>query len=210
MKTLIALPCMDMVNTEFMRSLLAMDKVGQIQYSIVQSSLIYDSRNTLAKYAIQNNCDRILWIDSDMVFDSDLMKRLSADMDEGRDFVAALFFKRKAPIHPVIYKDVGYYKNDDGTITPAAKPYDDYPEDDIFKVQASGFGAVMVSVDLIKKVVEKYGLPFSPAMGFGEDLSFCNRVAELGVDMWCDSRIKVGHIGSGVITETIYKASNGG
>lgn len=210
MKTLIAIPCMDMVNTEFFRSMLALDKVGQIQYSIVQSSLVYDSRNSLCKYAIQNNCDRILWFDSDMVFDSDTMKMLSADMDEGRDFVAGLFFKRTAPIHPVIYKEMGYWKNEDGSITPIALPYDDYPEDSVFKVKGAGMATVMMSVDIVKKVIDRFGLPFSPIMGFGEDLSFCKRLEELGVDMWCDSRVKVGHIGSGVITEALYKQQNGG
>ena len=32
-------------------------------------------------------------------------------------------------------------------------------------------------------------------LGFGEDLAFCLRVKDLGKKVYCDSRIKVGHIG---------------
>ena len=32
MRTLIAIPCMDMVHTVFMRSMLTLNKVGEVQY----------------------------------------------------------------------------------------------------------------------------------------------------------------------------------
>lgn len=210
MKTMIAIPCMDMVHTGFMRALISMDRPGSTMFGIVQSSLVYDARNTLAKRAITEKCDRILWLDSDMDFDPDFMKRLSADMDEGKEFVAGLYFKRKAPVQPVIYKEVGYWKGEDGTVTPIALPYEDYPRDSLFQIKGAGFGGVMHSVDLLTRVVDKFGLPFAPILGFGEDLSFCKRIEEIGGEMWCDSRAKMGHIGMGTITEDLYLNSLGG
>ena len=53
----------------------------------------------------------------------------------------------------------------------------------------------MMNTSLLKEVEAKYGLPFAPMIGFGEDLSFCLRVKDLGKKIWCDSRVKVGHIG---------------
>ena len=41
-------------------------------------------------------------------------------------------------------------------------------------------------------------------LGFGEDLSFCGRASEVGAELWCDSTIKMGHVGLGTITEDIY------
>lgn len=205
MKTLIAIPCMDMVHTVFMRSLLGLDHVGDVRFSLSCSSLIYDARNTLARQAVKEGYDRILWLDSDMDFQPDLMKRLSDDMDEGREFVSGLYFKRKAPIAPVVYKEVGYYHSKElNEVTPIAVPYSDYPQDEIFKVEGVGFGGCMMSVDLVKRVAEKYGLPFSPILGFGEDLSFCKRVSEIGGEIWCDSRVKMGHVGLGTIGEEAY------
>lgn len=205
MRTLIAIPCMDMVHTIFMKSLISMDRVGECQFGISCSSLIYDARNTLAKKAVIEGFDRVLWLDSDMDFEPDLLKRLSADMDEGREMVSGIYFKRKVPIIPVVYKEVGYFHSKElDEVTPIAVSYEDYPKDEIFKVAGCGFGACLVSVDLIKRVGDEFGLPFSPIMGFGEDLSFCSRVNQLGVEIFCDSRVKLGHVGLGTITEQTY------
>lgn len=204
MRTLICIPCMDMVHTEFMKSFLAMRRVGETKITISCSSLIYDARNTMARRAVKEGFDRVLWLDSDMSFDPDLMERLSARLDEGKEFVTGLYFTRKAPVRPVIYKECGYYEMEDGAVSPRAVWYDDYPREDLFKIEAAGFGGVMMTVDLINKVAGKFGLPFAPMLGFGEDLSFCGRAIQCGAELWCDSTIKMGHVGLGTITESVY------
>lgn len=206
MKTLLAIPCMDMVHTGFMKSLLMMNRVGEIGFSIISSSLIYDARNSLAKHAVDGDFDRMLWLDSDMEFQPDLMLRLMRDMDENNlDIVGGLYFTRRKPSIPVVYQKVGYYHSDeDDSVSPAALSYYEYPKDQLFPCEGIGFGAVLVKTDLIKKVQEKYGLPFSPILGFGEDLSFCMRARDVGSEIWCDSRIKVGHIGQYTFSEEGY------
>ena len=204
MRTLIAIPCMDTVPTQFMQSFVGLRKVGETVTSFTVSTLVHNARNYLAKQAVDEGFDRVLWLDSDMVFDADLMERLSADLDEGREFVAGVYRKRKPPFTPTIYKDVGYYM-EDGNLTPKATCYEDYPRDDVFEINACGFGAVMHSVDLIKQIGAKFGAPFAMLPNFGEDISFCMRAEELGVKMYADSRIKLGHIGQCVITEEFGK-----
>jgi len=210
MKTLICIPCMDMVHTEFMKSLLGMRRVGETKITISCSSLIYDARNEMARRAVREGFDRLLWLDSDMSFEPDLMERLSARLDEGRDFVSGLYFTRKAPVRPVLYKECGYFENDKGEVSPLAVWYDEYPRDTIFEVKATGFGGVMMTTEAVKKVADKFGLPFAPMLGFGEDLSFCGRASQAGVKMWVDSTIKMGHVGLGTITEDIYLQQQGG
>ena len=207
MKTLLAIPCMDMVHTGFMKSLLMMNRVGEIGFSIISSSLIYDARNNLAKHAIDGDFDRILWLDSDMEFKPDLMVELMKDMDENNlDIVGGLYFTRRKPSIPVVYQKVGYYHSDeDDSVSPAALSYYEYPKDQLFPCEGIGFGAVLVKTELVKKVQEKYGLPFSPILGFGEDLSFCMRARDVGSEIYCDSRIKVGHIGQYTFSEEGYK-----
>ena len=205
MRTLIAIPCMDMVHTAFMSSLLMMNRVGDVNFSVSSSSLVYDARNNLSKQAVDGGFDRILWLDSDMKFDPDLFERLSADMDEGLDIVGGIYFSRKAPLVPVVYQKVGYYHNEeDDSVTPAALNYYEYPKDELFPCEGIGFGAVLVKTDLIKKVQDKHGLPFSPILGFGEDLSFCVRARDVGATIYCDSRVKVGHVGQYVFSEGDY------
>lgn len=204
MKTLIAVPCMDMIQTSFVKSLFGLISTGETKLSFRVSSLVYDSRNTLAGEAITQGYDRILFLDSDMAFQPDLFIKLSKDMDEGREYVTGLCFKRKPPFTPVIYKELAYKCEG---LNPEMKleSYLDYPKDEIFEIAGSGCAAVMMTTDLINRVGAKFGYPFSPLMGFGEDVSFCWRVQQLGVPMFCDSRIKVGHVGLCTITEEIYQ-----
>ena len=205
MKTLIAIPCMDMVHTDFMRSCLGMKLEGEVQYTFSQASLIYDGRNTLAKIAVNNGFDRVLWLDSDMQFGPDLFRALSADLDEGREIVSALYFSRKPPIKPVAYKTCRI----NAAGIPEAESFRDFPPAEIFPVAACGFGAVMMTTELLRRVQDRFGLPFSPAYGFGEDLSFCMRVSELGETVWCDSRIRPGHVGTCVYDESAFRAQTG-
>ena len=204
MKTLIAIPHMDTVPFSFMMSMMRLISVGESQIADIGSSLVYDARNRLAGQAVSNGYDRILFIDSDMVFRPDLLVKLSQDIDDGREYVCGLFFSRKPVFEPVIYKTLKY-KCDDG-IHPEMKleKHLDYPQDEVFEVAGSGFGAVLMTTDLINKVGEKFGYPFSPVMGLGEDLSFCWRVQQLGVPMYCDSRVKVGHAGILTVSEETY------
>lgn len=205
MKTFIAIPCMETVHTEFFKCMLNIQTGTEpIIYGVSCSSLIYDARNALAKTAIDAGADRVLWLDSDMIFQPDIVQRLSADMDEGREIVSALYFTRKNPVSPVVYSKTGYSGEEDGKLIPYAEKYIDYPKDKVFECAGFGFGACMVSTDLMKHVYDVYGAPFAPSAGFGEDLTFCRRLEELGIKMYCDSRIKCGHIANTIVTEESY------
>lgn len=205
MSTLIAIPCMDMVHTPFFQSTLALWLNDDVSFGISSGSLIYDARNSLAQRAVQEGHDRILWLDSDMVFGQDLLERLTADMDEGRDFVSGLYFKRRNPIRPVVYKDYGFRQEGENVVSAYATYYEDYPKNSVFEIAACGFGAVLMKTELVKSVQAEFGAPFSPHPGFGEDLSFCLRARQQGVKLYCDSRIKLGHIAQSVVTEEVYE-----
>ena len=216
MKTLIAVPCMDSLPTDFATSLMDLKKGEDVHYAVTKNSLIYDSRNAVAANAITAGhmdgdegrgitpYDRVLWIDSDMKFDPDMLVRLSEDMDQGLDYVAGIFFVRKIPTYPVVYSEIRYYTDESNQIHAEAVKMRYYPKDQLFRCGGTGFGAVMTSVKLLKDVWDRFGPPFQPLSHMGEDLSFCWRVNQLGREMYCDSRVKVGHIGQFVFDENVY------
>lgn len=202
MRTMVAIPAMSTMMTPFVRSLVGMRVSGEVEYAFTDSSLVYDARNSLAQKAVNENFDRVLWLDTDMQFDRDLFERLSARLDEGLEFCSGLYFTRRPPdIKPVIYEALLIREDESGQRIPKAYPYHNYPKDSLFTVSATGFGCCMMTVNLLKDVGDKYGLPFSPVMGFGEDFSFCMRVTDMGRQLWCDSSIKVGHVGTFVYDE---------
>ena len=204
MRNLIVVPCMDTLHTAFFTSAMQMRRVGECDIRVTSSSLIYDARNQLAKFAVDGNYDRVLWLDSDMTFEPDLMERLNARLDEGLDIVSGIYFTRRAPVKPVIYSEVGAKPLGNGQILPFANAYMNYPRDTLVECQGVGFGGVMMNVELLRKIQEKYGLPFSPILGFGEDLSFCLRCTEMGVKMYADTSVKLGHIGLITFNESLY------
>lgn len=196
MRTLIAIPAFDTVQTLFMTSLLSLRKPEGTNIKVCTGSLVYDARNTLAMEAIRGGYDRILWLDSDMVFDPDMMERLNADLDTGLDCVCAAYFTRKAPVRPVVYKALDVV---DGV--PTNTPVDTIPEE-IFEVAGMGFGAVMMRIGVFHAMGDLR--PFSPLPGWGEDLSFCLRMREKGFRMWCDGRVNVGHLGISIIDASTW------
>ena len=209
MRTMIAVPCMDHVATGFFRSCvgLQLGQEDEIQWTTCQSSLVYDARDRLTDMAIDGKFDRVLWLDSDMVFDRYLLRRLSEHLDLGREMITGLYFGRKAPIRPMIYRDLRIDTSPEGRPVPAADNYDDYEKDSLFPVAGCGFGCCMTTVSLLERVRDRFGLPFFPAEGFGEDFAFCRRARALGAEIWCDSSIKGGHEGVAILDESAWRRS---
>ena len=201
----ICVPAMDMMPTPFVASFLCMKRVGASRASFICNSLVYDARNKLAEDAIKTGADYVLWLDSDMQFAPDLMERLAGHMDNGIDYVSGLYFKRRFPVIPLIYDKVEIV-DDDGKTKGVTQTYADYPRDSLFEIAGSGFGAVMTSTKLLKEVTDAYGAPFDPIPSvLGEDLAFCWRAKQLGYKLFCDSSIKVHHIGQFAYGEEHYQ-----
>ena len=197
MKTLIAIPCMDYLEADFVDCLLHMRTVGDVEIRLLKGTLVYDARNQITKYALSQEFDYILWLDSDMTFDADLMEKLMADIEGAedgirKDAVTGLCFARRPPFKPCIYSRLEV--NQDGNmVTPIAVNWYDYPRDQMFPVEACGFACVLMRMDVLQ-AMGIYGVPFYPVGGMGEDLTFCWRAKKLDIKFWCDSRLKIGHI----------------
>ena len=197
MRTLIAVPCMDTVNTLFFTSMISLRKGAETEIAVSCSSLIYSARNMLAKKAIENGFDRVLWLDSDMMFQPDLLEKLSAHLDSGLEYVSAMYYTRKAPVKPCILERLELIEKADGELVPTAVAVKEYPKG-LFRIAGGGFGAVMMTTELIKRCGP---LPFFPMNGFGEDYTFCLKAREAGAELWCDGSIVAGHLGTTCFNE---------
>lgn len=195
MKTMIAIPAMEQMHSWTVQCLANLEHVGECRTEFVIRMQVDVARNVLAQKAIKGGFDRVLWIDSDMTFEPDMMRRLSDALDAGYDAATGLYFKRTFPLEPVIYKSID-------TETPKAEPYWDYPQDALFEVAGCGFGGVLVKTEALADTDEP---PFLPFLHLGEDLSFCVRMAEKSRKIACDSRVKLGHMGTIVFSEKLYK-----
>jgi len=203
MKTLIAVPCMDMVAAPFAQSLAALNKQGDCIISFLIGSLIYQSRDNLAIQAIREQCDYVMWFDSDMIFPPNTLMKMLDHMKEGRDIVTGLYFRRRNPFTPVLFSKLE--ENEEGVCSWA--DYNDYPKNSVFEIAGCGFGCCIVKTEVFADLLGKYGSCFTPFGGVGEDLAFSMRAREAGHKIWCDSTIKCGHVGQVIVNEKVYEST---
>lgn len=187
-RLLIAVPCMDYVHVNFMKSLVELTQHLQregIRYEleIVAGTLVYMARNKLACKAINEGFTHILFIDSDMVFDQNIVETLDFC---GKDFVCGAFQSRRPPYGSCVYQ----------SLKPLEKvtSYGMEP----FRVAGCGMALVMISTEILKEVQNRFGDCFNPekieGINFGEDLAFCWRANKIGAEIWCEPTARVGHM----------------
>lgn len=190
---------MSLLSAPFAR-LLALSQKGEdcdVQFDV--DSLVYVARDRLSCLTIEKKAEYVLWLDSDIVFEPDLLEKLHSDIESGKDIVSALYFARRYPYFPVIYKKTGLK---DGK--PVCTNYTDYPKNRLFTVEVCGFGAVLMKTKVLADMGRKFDNWFAPMINFGEDFSFCIRARECGYEIWCDPAVKPGHVGNIIVTEKFY------
>jgi len=191
MKLLIAIPTLDYIHVDFMKSLLGLIKSlddEQIDYEVktVSGTLVYLARENLVSYAIGGEFTHVLWLDSDMVFTEELFDDL---YDTGKDFVSGIFHARRPGHQSCIFR----------SLKPVERfRWDEYPSVP-FQIGGCGMAAVLVTTEILKAVRQKCGNCFTPEFSFGEDLAFCKRATDMGYEIWCEPCARVGHIGHLVV-----------
>ena len=204
-KILIAVPCMDMLPAQFAHSLATLTSYGiedtQISVWFNLGSLIYTSRDQIAKKALLDEADLIMWFDSDMVFNPDTLQRMLKLIDEGNDMVTGVYYRRTPPFSPVVFETMEM--NEEGTGFEWTE-FDEIP-DGLFEVGACGFGCVLMKTEIFVAVFAKFGLMFTPIANCGEDIAFCWRARQCGYKIIADPSISLGHVGYTIISKDFFK-----
>ena len=201
-KIMIAVPCMDQVPTPFCQSMSMIQKVGETAVAYQMGSLIYTSRNELAAKAVQIGADYVFWLDSDMVFEADTLRRMYKTLTENNlDILTGLYFRRVPPYSPVLFDKL--------EMTDKGCEWTDWKDkplpEGLFEVGGCGFGCVLMKTDVFFDVQGTFQDMFGPINRVGEDLSFCWRARECGYKIICDPTIICGHVGYAIINERFYQ-----
>ena len=185
-RLLIAIPTNDYVHADFVVSLSKLQSElsrRHVAYDveIIAGTLVYYARIRFDDTATTENYTHVLWLDSDMVFNEQVVDDL---MEVGKDMVCGAFVSRRPPYGPCVYTSIEKNK------VTQVKDWGLKP----FRVDGCGFATVLTSVDLLQAVTQKFGTCFQPTDYYGEDLAFCWRVKQLGYEIWCEPTVRVGHI----------------
>ena len=189
MRVLLGMPCIKNIPFKTVVSLLQTAKKGVVEPYMVEGSLIYDAREGIAKFAIENDYDYVLYVDSDMVFGPDDLKKL---ISHDADIVSGLYVSRRGENNNICYTDVvtrrRFPKRD-------PKLVHDTLDSGYSEISACGFGFCLIKCSVIKTMYKKYKALFEPFKGVGEDIAFCVRAKRCGYKIFVDRDVKLGHIG---------------
>lgn len=203
-KILIAVPCMDSVPAQFAHSLATLTSYGLDGYEISVwfnlGSLIYTSRNEIAKRAMADEADYVMWFDSDMVFNPDTLFRMLQFIEHGADMVTGIYYRRVPPFTPTIFKTMEIKEE---LQTAEWTEFEEIPNVP-FEVAACGFGCVLMRTEMFAVVFGKFHNMFSPIGNVGEDIAFCWRARQCGYKIIADPSIGLGHVGHTIVTKDFY------
>lgn len=188
MKLLIAIPTMDTVPVEFMKSLIRLTQklsADGVDYTVAIESgtLVYMARDRLAGRAVNHHFTHVLWLDSDMVFEPEIVEDLQFC---GKDFVTGIAHGRRKPFVSCLFKNIDLNHLELWKL-------EDYPTE-AFEVAGCGMACCLMSTEVIKQVMIANGTAFTPLPQYGEDISFCKRARALGFHIYAEPTVRLGHI----------------
>lgn len=142
---------------------------------IVKSgSIISENRTNIVRQAQRERCDYLLFVDSDMYFETDILKEL---MDSGKEIIGVDSKYKELPLKSTVRGEL---------------------QDSLFKCDGVGTGLMLIKMSVFDIIdlpyfyieMNDYG-----AVKTSEDYWFCNQAKKKGYDIWCDPQVKVKHIG---------------
>lgn len=191
MSVAICIPSREHVNIGFAKclaNLTARLTAQGIEYEVIISlgSVIPQLRNTLAKTALRNGHEWVMWLDSDMHFPNDCVEQL---MSHNKAIVAATYSTRYKPQRSVAFVD-----KDDVESRAASG-------EGLQTVFAVGMGCMLVHTSVFQTLPQPWFMhewntdeeTFS-----GEDVYFCNLANNNNINVYVDLDIskELAHYGT--------------
>jgi GT2 family glycosyltransferase len=185
-------------RVDFLKNLMGLrrsDGVG-FEYLQVSRAPIQMARQLAADFALDRGFDWWVQLDDDATFPSDLLRRL---ISHQKDVVCALAYQRKPPHLPCVFE-----LGEDGLL---GAPMEGIERTGLRKVDVSGFHCSIMRTSVIKRLrdagIKQYFGGFDNKVG--EDFAFSLNAKKAGVQLYCDTELISGHIGSAIVVDEAYK-----
>lgn len=175
--------------------------------SYVSDSLVSRSRNTLTQRFLDSASTHLMFIDADIVFKPDDIRKIKAQLEAGKEIVGGLY--------PFKQRQLGYVLN--------GIPGQDPGEDGLMKVRYLGTGFLAVARDVFYRMATAFphiryqsdeneginqtnggqlrilhdfwSVGVHEGRYLSEDWFFCERANQLGITVWAHTHVRVGHLG---------------
>lgn len=208
-KVFIALPIYGSIDPYFFQSMLKLVQEVQIKglHGAVRphigDSAVGRARNSLTREFLESDCTHLLFIDCDLLFSTDHIKRIMSHDDP---IVGGLYCKKQeGPVQLVL----------NGSLTPTQER-----PDHLLEVRYIGTGFLRIAREVFEKMIERYGeelryqcdhdrniteydfwqmgvykYPDGTRRWLSEDWYFCQRALDLGYKVYADLGVTLKHSG---------------
>lgn len=208
-KLLVAIPHMGTFPEPFVTSLLGLYSRCNLYVDLevgvkfVGNTLIHQAREDFIEYALEEDFNYVLFLDSDMTFPSDVIEQL---IKHQVDVISGLYFMRILPHYPTAY----IWKEEKGQFGFAPLNSFHY---ELMEIDACGCGCLLINLNIFKsgKIEKPYFAPIPSNSGktvLSEDLAFCKKLTDAGYKIILNTNVRCGHVGSYIYTEDDFQEAN--
>jgi hypothetical protein len=143
----------------------------------VEMAYVDRARNAIVTQALQLDATHLFWLDQDVVVPPDAVMRLLA---HGEPVAAGIYRRRSEPHEMLAYE---------------LEPFRmlELPLDTTVRVPGIHMGCTLVATWVYRRLEGDW---YRDSPEQGEDVWFCRRLAELGLDVLVDTSVRCGHIGT--------------
>ena len=166
-----------------------------VQLALVANNAIVQwARDEVIDLFLQTNCNRLFWIDSDMVWDPNDFIRMLA-LSQKRDVVCATYPAKKEPTTFYVNHEPPLITDDLG----------------LFEIKGAGLGFTVMTRRVVEAMVDNspkaldeitgkeipqvFRVGFKDGKRIGEDMAFFQDARELGFKVFLDPLVKLKHLG---------------
>ena len=167
-----------------------LDKPGHCYYLPCHDRSPAKGRNMIVEAAFQHDCTHILFIDDDMAYPPDSLMKL---LEHDKDVVSGLYLTRAYP-HQALIFDVA---DDSGACLHTYLTKD---VDGLIPIVAAGLGFCLIKTEVFRKMEKPWiRLGELDPEQWCDDMGFFKRVREAGFQPYCDTNVRIGHMGTMII-----------
>lgn len=159
-----------------------------VTVKLISGYAVDQARTKAVEVFMASDSDYLMFVDSDIILPGDVIDKF---VEADKDAVTGIYHYKSLQVpNSVVYR----VENNQFKAIPTAeiKP-------ELFKVTACGFGCILMSRKLVRKVWEQTNhVPFKFIQGkldVSEDIYFCNEMEKAGFELWADGSVVCGHVG---------------
>jgi len=156
---------------------------------------IADARNSLVEQAQMEGARYLLMLDTDQVYPHDTLTKL---MSHKVDICGVRVHRRWMPFDPIFLRgELGKYHN-----VSDEEAY----SGDLIEIDATGTGCLLFDMQIGDKIDGKwFEFGFVDGRHVGEDINFCSKARSVGVRIFVDTSIEVGHLITMEVNKTLHQ-----